>query len=326
MTAVRAAVAASLTAAVLAPAAHAVEGGIGAYFLGTRDSIAGIVPPPGTYLSFSYDHLKGDVSGVSIGGLPIRSDAEVTVNLYRFGATQSFDAEILGGRPALNLTVPILDVGLGFTAVTPPLVGAEIEDTTEGLGDIVVTPMVGWSRGTLHYSAALSIYAPTGSYDTATVDAASRSVDALSNSKNVWSFQPTLAATSLDTSTGLEISGAASLLFSTENDATEYQTAPAVQLEGAVLQHTRSGWAFGATGYHYEQIADDSGAGARTTRDVLGATSLRARVSGAGPIITYSGASLFGGQASFKLKYVTEFNAKRRFESDVWTLGMSLAF
>ena len=77
MTAVR-----PLLAAALAPQAHAVEGGIGAYFLGTRDSLAGVVPPPDTYLSFTYDHLRGDVSGVSIGGLPINADAELESGLF----------------------------------------------------------------------------------------------------------------------------------------------------------------------------------------------------------------------------------------------------
>ena len=47
-------VAALGTALALAAApALAVEGGIGAYFMGTRDTFAGIVPPPGTYLSFT---------------------------------------------------------------------------------------------------------------------------------------------------------------------------------------------------------------------------------------------------------------------------------
>jgi hypothetical protein len=317
---------AALMSATLAPAAQAVEGGIGAYFLGTRDSFAGVVPPPGTYLSFSYDNLQGDVAGVSIGGLPIRADAEVKVNLLRLGLTRSFDAQLWGGQPALNLTVPILDVGLGFTAVTPPLVGARIDDSTSGVGDLIFTPMVGWNSGMLNYSAALSIYAPTGSYATATVDVPNRDIDALSNGKNVWSFQPVFAATWFNPQSGLELSGAASMLFSTRNTATDYQTAPAVQLEAAVLQHTKTGWAFGVAGYHYEQISDDSGSGADATRTALGASSLRAKVSGAGPIITYSGVSLFGGQASFKLKYTTEFNGKRRFESDVLSLNMSVSF
>ena len=142
------------------------------------------------YLSLSYDNLRGDVAGVSIGGLPIRADAEVEVNLVRLGVTQSFDAGILGGRPALNLTVPILDVDLDFIAVSAPIAGAEVNDTTSGAGDIIVTPILGWSRGMLHYSASLSIYAPTGDYETATIDVADRSVDPRSNGKNVWSFQP----------------------------------------------------------------------------------------------------------------------------------------
>jgi hypothetical protein len=233
---------------------------------------------------------------------------------------------MFGGRPAVNLTLPFPDISIGFTALTPPLAGAEIEDSTFGLGDIVVTPILGWTRGKLSYSTALSIYAPTGSYDTATINVPDRTADVLSNGKNVWSFQPVVAATWFNPGTGLEVSGAASMLFATRNTATDYQTAPAVQLEGAVLQHLKSGWAFGATAYHYEQIEDDSGSGADGTRTALGAGSLRARVSGVGPIVTYSGATLLGGQASFRLKYVSEFNAKRRFENDVLTLGATIAF
>ncbi len=148
----------------------------------------------------------------------------------------------------------------------------------------------------------------------------------LSNGKNVWSFQPVHAATWLNPRTGLELSGAASMLFATRNSATDYRTAPAVELEGAVLQHLKSGWAFGATAYHYEQIDDDSGSGAEGTRAALGANSLRARVSAAGPIVTYSGGTLLGGQTSFRLKYVSEFNAPRRFENDVLTFSATVAF
>lgn len=316
---------ATLLALYAAPAL-AVEGGVGGYFLGTRDTFAGIVPPPGTYTSLSYDYLKGDVAGLSVGGLPIRADTELRLNLVRLGITQSFDADLWGGTPAVNLTIPILDTQLAFTAVTPPLAGADIEDTSSGIGDIIVTGMVGWHSDKLHYSTGLSIYAPTGEYDTATVNIAARTIDALSNSKNVWSFQPFVAATWLDKSKGFEASGAASLFISTENSATDYQTAPALQLEGAVVQRLASGWGFGLTGYYYQQLDDDSGAGADQTRIALGAQSLKARVTGLGPIITFSGGQLFGGDLSLKLKYVSEFGAKRRFESDVFSANLSLAF
>ena len=167
---------------------------------------------------------------------------------------------------------------------------------------------------------------PTGDYDTARVNIAARSVDAVSNSKNVWSLQPFVAATWLDPSTGFEASGAASLLFSTKNSATDYQTAPALQLEGAVVQRLRSGWGFGLTGYYYQQLDDDSGTGAEQTRAALGAKSLKARVGGIGPILTFSGGELFGGDVSLKMKYVSEFNAKRRFESDVASVNLTIAY
>lgn len=306
--------------------AVAVEGGVGAYFLGTRDTLSGIVPPPGTYLSFTYDHLSGDVQGLSVGGLPIRADANIDVNLIRLGATQAFEQKIWGGTPAINITVPILDTSLAFTAITGPLDGLEVEDETSGIGDITITGLLGWHSEKLHYSVGLSVYAPAGSYDTATIDLATLSVDALSNGKNVWSFQPTFAATYLNPETGLEISGAGSLLFSTKNDATEYQTAPALQLEGAVVQRLPSGWGFGLTGYAYQQLDDDSGSGADAIKAFLGAESLKARVFGAGPIVVYSGGELFGGDLSFKAKYVKEFGAKRRLESDIVTVGLSLAY
>ncbi len=309
-----------------ATSSQAVEGGTGAYFLGSRDTLAGIVPPPGTYLSFSYDRLEGDVQGVSIGGLPIRADADVDLNLYRFGFTQVFDQKLWGGTPGLNVTIPVPDISLSYTAVTAPINGLGVNDTSSGIGDITVTGFVGWHDETLHYSAGLSVYMPTGDYDTATIDLANRSVDLLSNGKNVWSFQPFVAVTSLNPQTGLELSGAASLLFSTFNTATDYQTAPAIQLEGAVVQRLPSGWGLGLTGYTYQQLSNDSGRGADLTQSFLGAESLKARVSGAGPIITYSGGQLFGGDLSFKAKYVKEFGAKRRLESDVFTLSFSLAF
>jgi hypothetical protein len=304
----------------------AVEGGIGGYFMGSRDTFAGIVPPPGTYLSFTFDHLEGEVDGLSVGGLPIRANTDVELFLLRLGVTQSFKGSLWGGTPAINVTVPILDTSLNFIGVTPPLAGAEIEDSTSGLGDLSVTGLVGWHRDKLHYSTGLTVYAPTGDYATATVNVSERSIDALSNSKNVWSFQPFVAATWLDPKAGFEASGAASLLFSTKNDATDYQTAPALQLEGAVVQRTKSGWGFGLTGYYYQQLSDDSGSGAEQTRDALGAKSLKARVAGIGPIVTFSGGQLFGGDLSVKIKYVSEFNAKRRFESDVLTANVSLAF
>lgn len=320
----------AMTAATLAsiPAtSFAVEGGAGAYLLGSRAAFAGIVPGPGTYLGMDFVYMEGSISGMSMGGLPIRADADVTASFAKLSMTKVFDANLWGGTPAINLNVPfVFDASLAFTGVTPPIVGVDIEDTTSGIGDITVTSMVGWHDGNLHTSAAFSVYAPTGSYNTATVDIPNRTINALNTGKNIWSFQPVFAATHFDPGTGLEYSGAASLLFSTRNKATDYQNAPALNLESTVLQHLKSGWAFGASGYAYAQLDDDSGSGANLTRAALGANSLRAQALGLGPMVTYSGVSVFGQDASFQFKYYKEFAVKRRFENDVFWLNMSLSF
>ncbi len=134
-----------------------------------------------------------------------------------------------------------------------------------------------------------------------------------------------MAGTHLNTDNGREFSGAASLLFSEKNDATSYQTAPQFTLEAAALQHLPSEWALGASGYIYQQLGDDSGAGARATEQALGADSLNARVLDVGPIVTYNG-KMGGVPVSLKLKYTHEFAAKRRFENNILWLNLGVSF
>lgn len=319
-------VALSVLVALPSKPALAVEGGIGAYFIGTRDTFAGFVPEPGTYTALTFDHLDGSVQGLSLGGLPIAADADIELNLWRLNVTQIFDAQVFGGTPAIDITLPYVNGDLSFTSIRPPLEGASISDTASGLADITVTGLVGWHRGNLHYSSGLSVFIPTGNYQTASIDVANRSISALSVGKNVWSFQPYFAATWFVPDRGFEASGAISFLFSEKNDDTDYQTAPAIQLEGAVIQRFRSGWGVGLAGYTYQQIDDDSGRGADALKLALGASSLKAQVSGIGPIVTYAGGTFLGAEASLKLKYTHEFSAKRRLESDILTAQFSLAF
>lgn len=61
------ALSALMTLPLMRPA-EAVEGGIGAYLLGSRDSFAGIVPGAGHYIGFDYVFLSGQTNGLSIGG------------------------------------------------------------------------------------------------------------------------------------------------------------------------------------------------------------------------------------------------------------------
>lgn len=315
-----------LTPVVLPRPAAAVEGGIGAYLLGSRESLSGVVPPPGFYAGVDVIHANGTVEGVGIGGFPIAADVDLSLDLVKLSLTWSYDTTLFGGTPAINFNIPLIDAGIAFDAVRPPiLAGRHVRDEASGPGDIVITPMIGWHHPLWHYSAGVSVFAPTGPYDTASVNLRSRSLDALSTGKNVWSLQPVIAVTYLNTKNGIEVSNALSALFSERNDATDYQSAPAVMLETAVLQHLPSGWAFGVSGYGYGQTADDSGAGAESLKASLGANSLRAQVFGAGPIVTYSG-DVMGHATSVKFKYANEFDARRRFESEVFWVNATMRF
>jgi hypothetical protein len=73
-------------------------------------------------------------------------------------------------------------------------------------------------------------------------------VDALSNGKNVWSFQPFVAATWLNTGDRVRGLGRGKPSLQHQEHRTDYQTAPAIQLEGAVVQRIRSGWGFRSDG------------------------------------------------------------------------------
>ena len=301
----------------------AVEGGTGAYLLGSRDSLAGVVPPPGTYITNDIIHLSGEAEGLSIGGR-VLTNAENSVLINKLSITQSFDLDVFGGTPAFNVNIPYVTGELTFDSF---LAGSNrrITDEDTGFGDITLTPLIGWHDGNWHYSAAVSVFVPVGLYNTTTVNVPARKVNALSFGKNVVSVQPVGALTYLDTETGIEVSGAASFLFAFRNKATDYKTAPAFNLEMAALQHLPFGLAVGAQGYIYQQLADDSGSGADAFKRQVGAKSLRAGVAGAGPIVTYSHKITDDVSVSAKLKYTHEFNGRRRFESDViWgTLGIS---
>ena len=96
-----------------------------------------------------------------------------------------------------------------------------------------------------------------------------------------------------------------------------------LHFEGTIAQHLSNGLVLAATGYAYQQLANDSGQGAENMQNALGAESLQARVFGVGPLIGYS-TKVGDFNVSMKLKYIYEFGAKRRLESNVvWETSRS---
>lgn len=302
--------------------ALAVEGGTSTYLLGSRDSLAGIVPPPGTYVTLQYVHIEGDVSFASLGGQPL-VELETSTNIFELIGTQVFEGEVMGGRPAISFTLPAVSGEVDFTATFRRFTSGFTDENT-GFGDLAVTPMLGWSEGKSHWLVAATVFLPTGQYELGTVSAAT-GVQVLNFGRNRLSVDPVVAYTYLDLEKGREYSIAGGVTFSSRNDATDYQSAPEAHIEATAMQYLPSKLGFGVTGYAYKQLGEDSGSGADKLRFTAGTESLQAEVYSIAPVVSY--ATEFGDTSvQFKAKYVYEFGAKRMFENNALWLSATFSF
>jgi hypothetical protein len=310
--------------------ARSVEGGLQTYLLGTRDFTMGVVPPPGIYVSHEVTHYRAELSASSIGGL-ITADADLDLWLNKSVVTAVLPGKIFGGSAGVSLQVPIPRVALDIEgSITDPDNGATLSGNVDGgsklsLGDIIISPLIGWHAGKWHYAFALTMYLPTGSYDTATIDIAERSVDAANTGKNRFAIDPTLSVTYLDPTTGHEFDIAAGITFSQENEATAYQTGAELHVEATLAQRFGNGWAVGVSGGLYQQLQDDSGAGAAELVAVLNTDELKARFFQIGPVVSYA-TKLDTVDVSLTAKYFHQFGAERHFEGDVGTIRLNLKF
>jgi hypothetical protein len=302
--------------------ALAIEGGTSTYLLGSRDSLAGVVPPPGTYVTGQFVFIEGNVSFAALGGRPL-VDLETSTSIFELVGTQVFEGDVMGGRPAISFTLPAVTGEVGFTATLGPLTGGFTDENT-GFGDLTITPMIGWSEGKSHWLVAASVFLPTGQYELGTVSAAT-GVQVLNFGRNRLAVDPVVAYSYIDLAKGREYSIAGGITFSSRNDATDYQSAPEAHVEATVMQYLPSRLGFGVTGYAYKQLGEDSGAGADRLRLTAGTESLQAEVYSLAPLVSYS-TEVGDTTLSFKAKYVHEFGAKRMFENDSLWVSATFSF
>ena len=319
----RALLASAVTVTFSSTASMAVEGGSGAYLLSSHDLLSGFVPPPGTYVLNDFVYINGSAPVLSIGGA-IVTEPDIDAMVYKFNGTQVFEGDFVGGRFGINVNIPIVraDLKADTLVLNSPF---DVADDQFGMGDLVITPLLGWDSGNFHTSASLSFYIPTGQYSTAVVKPLQGVYDVLSIGKNKFAVDPTVAMTYLNPATGLEFSGALGVTINAENTATDYLTAPELHLELTAAQHLPNGFVFGVTGYGYQQLGNDSGKGAENFQKAVGAESLQARVFGAGPVVQYNG-KIGSLPVSVEGKFIQEFGAKRRLESQMFWMTLGASF
>jgi len=295
----------------ISSAASAEEGGMGHYLPGGLATIIDLPPvQPGWIVQPIYLHYEGEasrsrafpVAGLVTGGLQANIDALV------MGAIYTLEPKVLGAHYSVAAYLPYQWIEVSADISTPRRTRSRT-DRVSGFGDITLIPaMMGWTSGPWQYSALLPIYAPTGRYE----------VGELANlGLNYWTFDPSAGVTYNNEETGFTFSVLSGITINAENEATQYRSGSVVHVEASAQQLFALGNGFfgvGANGFLYEQITDDTGAGA-----LLG--PFRGHAAGVGPVLSYIhpvGATTLVLEA----RWLPELSAKRRLKGDyLWLKG-----
>ena len=219
---------------------------------------------------------------------------------------------------AMSATIPYvsLDVNANVNLVLPTgLAGSAAQSSSvTALGDVVLMPL------TLNYNvdpdfninARVAFYAPTGDYQKGR----------LSNTgKNFWTTEPTVGFMYFGQKNGREASVYIGMDFNSENDATQYKSGSQFHIDGTFAQHLplKGGLAgVGLSAYYYQQVSDDSGAGA-----TLGA--FRGKSVGLGPAFSYIH-KIGSHDTIWELKWLHETQAQNRMQGDTGWLKVLYKF
>lgn len=311
--------------------ADAAENAAGFYLLGAKGSMAGFVPPPGTYLVELNYYYAGDARGQAARGIALRRTGNLTVEADIDVSANAFVAapaplwvapgKVLGGNVGFSVMVPggwkdvNVDLDVKAMLTLPPPINTtlqagrqfRIEDSSTALGDPLLNALIGWHEGNWHWTVGALLNVPIGRWEK----------ESISNlSFNHWGLDTTAAVTWLDPARGLELSVATGFTFNWENPDTDYKTGTEFHVEWAVLQHFSKTFALGLAGYHYQQVTGDSGSGAS-----LG--PFKGRVTALGPVMT-SSFELGKIPVSAELKWLHEFDAENRATGDAGILTISM--
>jgi len=279
--------------------AKAVEGAISPYLKGSAGFMSGFLPPQSGLIIVNpfYYHFNGSVgSEVRNGnvelGIDVKVDAPLLQGVYTtswkpFGATYGFGAVIGWVWADINATV------------VAPAGNIALSGDNNGFGDSLVMPVIlGWHSGNWHMIASLPFYIPTGAFETGKLNVG----------KNVWGLMPTFAVTWFDPMSGWDLSASSTLVFLTENHATDYQSGVLFHLDWAIGKHLGK-WEIGVAGNFVEQISNDGGSGAK-----LG--GFKAHSIGIGPAVSYS-TMLGPAPLTFSAKWEPDVSASHTFKGDV---------
>lgn len=316
-----------ITLGVLYNSGTAAAGELGHYMPGVASIRDFYVPPaPGFYyaqynLYYTTDTFNdrdgNSVDSINIGGpVVINLDTEFDLIAIQPTFIWSTDWHILGARYAAYFGIPVASASIQAALSTTTNRGIQIDDSDWGLGDIYLRPIwLGWN--TPHFGTSLSygIYAPTGKYD----------VDANDNiGLGFWTHEFEASLTWFP----WEHQGTAVMLAGTyeiHHDKEDVDITPGdrfsldwgvsqylpINEDGSVLAE------LGLIGYSQWQVENDSGS------DVINALNVKDEVHSIGIQL---GVASVPRNASLVFRFVKEFEAKARFEGELYVLTFAKGF
>ncbi len=293
-----------------AQASLAAEGGFSFYLPGSAGDIAlAQSSEPGLQVANSVYFLSGDAGAAVLQG-KVNAGLDLTMALNIVSAGYTFDQEVLGATYTVGAAIPFGYAELEATITTAGGGSFFAETDSFNIADIVLVPLeLTWTVDNFSIQLGEAIYTPTGAYD----------VDEVVNlGLNHWGFDTTLAVTYFNPETGTEVSVAPGVLVNTQNDETDYQTGNEFHLDLTVNQFLSKTFALGVRGYYYNQFTGDSGSGAR-----LG--DFQGENLGLGPGFIWF-PEFAEGKLAVLGKWIHDFDATNRFESDYGTLTVAWTF
>ncbi|MGB5985688.1 MAG: transporter [Desulfobacterales bacterium] len=291
---------------------YAAEGASSHYLPGAGGDIFLALPPePGFQVADTLWYQTGSTGTAVLEGLvSIGIDLDLFLNLASLSYT--FEKPVLGGRYTIGAAIPF-GYGEMNGKVTGPRGGRiDFSDDSFDLSDIAIIPIqMNWNSGRWSFKLWESIVAPTGGYD-------ATGSDLVNLGRNYWSFDTVGAVTWFNPDSGTEVSVAPGVMFNTENSDTDYETGTEFHIDFVANQFLSEAFALGVRGYYYKQIEGDSGSGA-----TLG--DFKSESFAVGPGFVWIPA--FGdGRFTVLSKWMHDFSAENRFESDYITLTAAWKF
>ncbi len=293
-----------------AQASLAAEGGFSFYLPGLAGDIAlAQSAEPGLQVANTVFFLSGDAGAAVLQG-KVNAGLDITMALDIVSASYTFEQKVLGATYTVGAAIPFGYAKLEATITTAGGGSSFAERDSFNIADIALVPLeLTWTIDNFSIQLGEAIYAPTGAYD----------VDEVVNiGLNHWGFDTTLAVTYFNPETGTEVSVAPGVIFNTENDDTDYQTGTEFHLDFTANQFLSETFALGIRGYYYNQFTGDSGSGAR-----LG--DFQGESFGLGPGFIWFPA-FADGKLAVLGKWIHDFDATNRFESDYGTLTVAWTF